>query len=146
MLISRYKISALPLQTTNRATTKPKYWSLHVHWPGKQQSLKGLHNFTRCKALNLSVSNCSAWKWTHNLMNYWCSLGLMSARLHHNGSIMAEEYKSILQDQEHPRVQPVLHHDVCIFLPIYTATYTAKGLRCDSYTDISSLVFSYSTH
>lgn len=40
----------------------------------------------------------------------------MSACLHHNGCIMEEKYKSILQYQEHPRVQPVFLHDVPIFL------------------------------
>lgn len=36
---------------------------------------------------------------------------------------MAEEYKSILQDQEHPRVQPVFPHDVPIFLDDNTLIY-----------------------
>lgn len=43
---------------------------------------------------------------------------------------MAEEYKSILQDQEHPRVQPAFPHDVPILLNgnalIYTVAYLCK--------------------
>lgn len=41
---------------------------------------------------------------------------------------MAEEYKSILQDQEHPRVQPVSPYDVPIFLDDNALIYC--GLRC----------------
>lgn len=41
---------------------------------------------------------------------------------------MAEQYKSILQDQEHPRVQPVFLHDVPIFLDDDALIYC--GLHC----------------
>lgn len=40
---------------------------------------------------------------------------------------MAEEYKSILQDQEHPRVQPVFPHDLPILLDDNALTYC--GIR-----------------
>lgn len=110
---------------THRCRASPKCCSLH--------KARRLQNYTRHEALNFSVSNCSVWKWICNLMIYSCSLGLMSAPLHHNGCVMAEE--SILQDQEHPRVQPVFLHDVPIFhddnVHTYcTLYYTAERLKC----------------
>lgn len=52
----------------------------------------------------------------------------MSALLHHNGCIIAEEYKSILRDQEHPGVQPVFPYDVPIFLSDNALTFTVWPL------------------
>lgn len=54
---------------------------------------------------------------------------------------MAEEYKSILSDQEHPVVQLVSPHDVPIFLNDNALTFTvvastANGFRCGGYTEI----------
>lgn len=98
------------------------------------QRFKGLKSLTRQKALNSSVSNCSVL--TSNLMIYWCSLGLMSALLHRNGCIMALECKSILQDREHPWVQPAFSQSMPILLDdntltVYSLAYSAS-FKCDT--------------
>ena len=48
---------------------------------------------------------------------------------------MAEEYKSILQDQEHPWVQPTFRHDVPILLDDNTLIIYS-GLDSKKYSEV----------